>query len=83
MSSIYSVVIAMMFFVSDLYLFGDPLNRQTFRGSFVLAGPEGREPDGKGNNTREVGLQEALFALYQNSELRSCFVSADILALDR
>lgn len=72
---------------TDMYLFGDPLNRQTFRGSFVTsswetAGPgEGEEPSG--NHTREGLMRLALYDLYRNSELRSCFVSAEILAIDR
>lgn len=70
--------------IPDMYLFGDPLNRQTFRGSFVVSSwgdrPEGTDPV---NRTREADLKQALFDLYRNSELRSCFVSAEILALDR
>jgi hypothetical protein len=68
-----------------MYLFGDPLNRQTFRGSFVTGSWEGSEEgdEPKGNHTREEAMQRALHDLYRNSELRSCFVSADILALDR
>lgn len=70
--------------IPDMYLFGDPLNRQTFRGSFVVSSwgnrSEGTDP---ANRTREADLKKALFDLYRNSELRSCFVSAEILALDR
>lgn len=72
-------------FLTDLYLFGDPLNRQTFRGSFVV-GSWGQSPEGRDlplNDTREARLQRALVDLYQNSELRSCFVSGEILALDK
>ncbi|KAI8435098.1 hypothetical protein MSG28_003492 [Choristoneura fumiferana] len=77
---------AVAVYLGHMYLFGDPLNRQTFRGSFVTssweaAGPgEGDEPSG--NHTREGLMRLALYDLYRNSELRSCFVSADILALD-
>lgn len=72
-----------------MYLFGDPLNRQTFRGSFIVSswqveeGTQGKELEPKGNRTRESRLQQTLYNLYQNSELKSCFISADILALDR
>ncbi|XP_063531173.1 atrial natriuretic peptide-converting enzyme isoform X1 [Cydia strobilella] len=73
---------AVAVYLGHMYLFGDPLNRQTFRGSFVTAwGAEaGEEP--KGNHTREGVMRQALHDLYRNSELRSCFVSADVLALD-
>lgn len=74
-----------------MYLFGDPLNRQTFRGSFIVTswgasegeGDKGNDLDSRANRTRENELQLALYNLYLNSELKSCFVSADILALDR
>lgn len=77
-----------------MYLFGDPLNRQTFRGSFVVSswgsdspdeseGEKFDDPEPKGNRTRENELQQALSNIYMKSELKSCFVSADILALDR
>lgn len=74
-----------------MYLFGDPLNRQTFRGSFVVTswgnneseGGEANDLEPRSNRTRENVLQQALYNLYFNSELKSCFVSADILALDR
>lgn len=74
-----------------MYLFGDPLNRQTFLGSFVVSSWGSNESEGekfsdlelKGNRTRENELQQALVKVYLNSELKSCFVSADILALDR
>lgn len=72
-----------------MYLFGDPLNRQTFRGSFIVSslqveeGTQGKELEPKGNRTRESRLQQTLYNLYQSSELKSCFISADILALDR
>lgn len=74
-----------------MYLFGDPLNRQTFRGSFIVSswqveegeGAQGKELEPKGNRTRESRLQQTIYNLYQNSELKSCFISADILALDR
>lgn len=67
-----------------MYLFGDPLSRQTFRGSFVVSswGDEGVGPT-EGNHTRESDLRQALDDTYRASELRSCFVAADILALDR
>ncbi|KAL0893812.1 hypothetical protein ABMA27_013941 [Loxostege sticticalis] len=75
---------AVAVYLGHLYLFGDPLNRQTFRGSFVV-GSWGQSPEGRDlplNDTREARLQRALVDLYQNSELRSCFVSGEILALD-
>lgn len=75
-----------------MYLFGDPLSRQTFHGSFTVS-----------SWTREVGLERstttaspagdvqthedevrhALATLYRASDLRSCFVAADVLALDK
>ncbi|XP_026757958.2 atrial natriuretic peptide-converting enzyme [Galleria mellonella] len=77
---------AVAVYLGHLYLFGDPLNRQTFRGSFIMTfgaeGDEGKEPELKSNNTRERYLRQAIFNLYQNSELRSCFVNDEILALD-
>ncbi|KAG6449549.1 hypothetical protein O3G_MSEX006112 [Manduca sexta] len=78
---------AVAVYLGHTYLFGDPLNRQTFRGSIVLSwkqaeGAESKQFETKGNRTRENELQHVLFELYRNSELRSCFVSADILALD-
>ncbi|XP_049867168.1 atrial natriuretic peptide-converting enzyme [Pectinophora gossypiella] len=73
---------AVAVYLGHMYLFGDPLNRQTFRGSFVVAqwgeGWEGRDL----NATREGALRRALHDLYRASDLRSCFVSAEILALD-
>lgn len=74
-----------------MYLFGDPLSRQTFRGSFILTSwkPE-NNPETQvvaksidGAPAHELKLRQALAALYRTSELRSCFVAADILALDR
>ncbi|CAG5012853.1 unnamed protein product [Parnassius apollo] len=69
-----------------MYLFGDPLNRQTFRGSFVVSSwgvVEKEENDLEvRNSTRETELRKALYDTYSMSELRSCFVSAEILALD-
>lgn len=70
-----------------MYLFGDPLNRQTFRGSFVVTSwgeieEEENDLEVK-NSTREYDLRRALHDAYSNSELRSCFVGAEILALDR
>ncbi|XP_021189618.3 atrial natriuretic peptide-converting enzyme [Helicoverpa armigera] len=80
---------AVAVYFGHMYLFGDPLNRQTFRGSFVVSswGDEGggekvNDLEPRANRTRENELQQALYNLYANSELRSCFVSADILALD-
>lgn len=70
---------------ADMYLFGDPLNRQIFRGSFVVSswGNGGGEVGGgRGNHSREGDLRQALLDVYKNSQLRSCFVSAEILALD-
>ncbi|RVE50116.1 hypothetical protein evm_005322 [Chilo suppressalis] len=72
---------AVAVYLAHLYLFGDPLNRQTFRGSFVVSSWTQSEAS-QGNNTREARLQHALSDLYQNTELRSCFVTAEILALD-
>lgn len=76
-----------------MYLFGDPLSRQTFRGSFIVlswnhdAVRTSREESildpAKDSQTQEQKLRQSLTALYRSSELRSCFVSADILALDR
>ncbi|GBP59203.1 Atrial natriuretic peptide-converting enzyme [Eumeta japonica] len=60
----------------DMYLFGDPLNRQTFRGSFVVTSW------GAHGDDRENTLGLALHDVYQGSDLRSCFVGADVLALD-
>ncbi|XP_041977269.1 atrial natriuretic peptide-converting enzyme [Aricia agestis] len=71
---------AVAVYLGHMYLFGDPLNRQTFRGSFI-AGAWAEIPTG-GNITREGDMQKAIFNAYRNSELRSCFVSADALALD-
>ncbi|CAB3242080.1 unnamed protein product [Arctia plantaginis] len=81
---------AVAVYLGHMYLFGDPLNRQTFLGSFVVSSWGSDESEGekfndlelKGNRTRENELQQALFNVYLNSELKSCFVSADILALD-
>ncbi|XP_060810900.1 atrial natriuretic peptide-converting enzyme isoform X2 [Amyelois transitella] len=76
---------AVAVYLGHMYLFGDPLNRQTFRGSFVIAlGVEGEfgDPEARGNATKEGFLQAALTDLYRTSELRSCFVAADVLALD-
>lgn len=74
--------------IADLYLLGDPLNRQTFRGSFVVSSWKSEENEfnigsWKNNRTRENEMQQKLTKIYQNSDLRSCFVSADILALDK
>lgn len=68
-----------------MYLFGDPLNRQTFRGSFVASswGTQDISLEGKNNSTQEQELREAIFKSYRNSELRSCFVDAELLALDK
>ncbi|KAF9410977.1 hypothetical protein HW555_010109, partial [Spodoptera exigua] len=79
---------AVAVYLGHMYLVGDPLNRQTFRGSFVVSswgvseGEKGNDLEPKANRTRETELQQALYNLYLNSELKSCFVSADILALD-
>ncbi|KAJ0180464.1 hypothetical protein K1T71_003868 [Dendrolimus kikuchii] len=78
---------AVAVYLAHLYLLGDPLNRQTFRGSFVVSSWKAEENDlntgpWNENRTRENELQRKLASIYQNSELRSCFVSADILALD-
>ncbi|KAM3963433.1 atrial natriuretic peptide-converting enzyme [Aphomia sociella] len=77
---------AVAVYLGHMYLFGDPLNRQTFRGSFIMTfntdGAQGKELELQGNNTRENYLRQALFDLYRNSELRSCFVNDEILALD-
>ncbi|XP_026742483.1 atrial natriuretic peptide-converting enzyme [Trichoplusia ni] len=81
---------AVAVYLGHMYLFGDPLNRQTFRGSFVVTswgnneseGGEANDLEPRSNRTRENVLQQALYNLYFNSELKSCFVSADILALD-
>ncbi|XP_068629335.1 atrial natriuretic peptide-converting enzyme [Battus philenor] len=77
---------AVAVYLGHMYLFGDPLNRQTFRGSFVVsswgeADTEDVDLDSR-NTTRELELRQALHDTYSNSELRSCFVSAEILALD-
>ncbi|CAG9783675.1 unnamed protein product [Diatraea saccharalis] len=72
---------AVAVYLAHLYLFGDPLNRQTFRGSFVVASWPQNEAI-QGNITREAVLQQSFLNLYQNTELRSCFVAAEILALD-
>ncbi|KAL4702504.1 hypothetical protein ACJJTC_001389 [Scirpophaga incertulas] len=78
---------AVAVYLGHMYLFGDPLNKQTFRGSFVVTSwdePQARRVTSEqtSNSTRENLLYVALMDLYQNSELRSCFVSAEILALD-
>ncbi|XP_053625313.1 atrial natriuretic peptide-converting enzyme isoform X2 [Plodia interpunctella] len=76
---------AVAVYLGHMYLFGDPLNRQTFRGSFVIspgAEEEVGDPETRGNATREGFLQAAITKLYRTSELRSCFVAADVLALD-
>ncbi|XP_045785110.1 atrial natriuretic peptide-converting enzyme isoform X1 [Maniola jurtina] len=78
---------AVAVYLGHMYLFGDPLNRQTFRGSFVASswGAQDDRDDAtevKGNSTRDVELRQALYDTYANSELRSCFVAAEILALD-
>lgn len=69
-----------------MYLFGDPLNRQTFRGSFVASAWTEDErdaaPELRGNRTRDVQLRQALYDTYARSDLRSSFVAAEILALD-
>ncbi|XP_014358510.2 atrial natriuretic peptide-converting enzyme isoform X1 [Papilio machaon] len=77
---------AVAVYLGHMYLFGDPLNRQTFRGSFVVTswgetGEEENDLEVK-NTTREYDLRQALHDAYSNSELRSCFVGAEILALD-
>lgn len=67
-----------------MYLFGDPLNKQTFRGSFIIKkNAEDIQSWKESNQTTENAFQHILFQIYQNSELQSCFVSADVLALDR
>lgn len=81
---------AVAVYFGHMYLFGDPLNRQTFRGSFVISSWGANESEGyefidiepKDNRTRETELQQMLSNLYLNSELKSCFVGADVLALD-
>ncbi|XP_072943335.1 atrial natriuretic peptide-converting enzyme [Epargyreus clarus] len=74
---------ALAVYLGHMYLFGDPLNRQTFRGSFVVSSWEPRaDLDVTGNSTRESEMQQALADVYKNSELRSCFVGAELLALD-
>ncbi|XP_046964777.1 atrial natriuretic peptide-converting enzyme isoform X1 [Vanessa cardui] len=76
---------AVAVYLGHMYLFGDPLNRQTFRGSFVATSWGTQDqiiPEAKDNATREGELRQAIFDSYTKSELRSCFVAADILALD-
>lgn len=74
-----------MYLFTDMYLFGDPLNRQTFRGSFVVSswGNQEASLEVRDNSTREQELREAIFKSYRTSELRSCFVAAELLALDK
>ncbi|CAH2074127.1 unnamed protein product, partial [Iphiclides podalirius] len=73
---------AVAIYLGHMYLFGDPLNKQTFRGSFVVSS-WGEESDLEvKNSTRELELRKTLENIYSNSELRSSFVSAEILALD-
>ncbi|KAJ2952813.1 hypothetical protein O0L34_g7177 [Tuta absoluta] len=71
---------AVAVYLGHMYLFGDPLNRQTFRGSFAVARWGGGW--GAGNRTREGDVSRALSDLYRRSDLRSCFTGAEILALD-
>ncbi|XP_038215326.1 atrial natriuretic peptide-converting enzyme [Zerene cesonia] len=76
---------AVAVYLGHMFLFGDPLNRQTFRGSFIVSswGPrEDLSMDVKDNSTRESQMQQMLHDVYSSSELRSCFMDADILALD-
>ncbi|XP_011548468.3 atrial natriuretic peptide-converting enzyme [Plutella xylostella] len=82
---ILMLLTAVAVYLGHMYLFGDPLNRQIFRGSFVVSswGDGGGEAGGgRGNHSREGDLRQALLDVYKNSQLRSCFVSAEILALD-
>lgn len=72
--------------ISDMYLFGDPLNRQTFRGSFVATSWGTKDqilPEVKENVTREGELRQAIIDSFSKSELRSCFVTAEVLAIDK
>ncbi|CAK1552115.1 unnamed protein product [Leptosia nina] len=76
---------AVAVYLGHMYLFGDPLNRQTFRGSFVMSSWSSKEDlnlDVGDNSTRESEMQHILFDVYSRSELRSCFEGADILAID-
>lgn len=75
-----------IYYFTDMYLFGDPLKRQTFKGSFIVSPWSSKEDftlDLANNSTRESELQQILFDVYSRSDLRSCFVAADILALDK
>ncbi|XP_032513882.2 atrial natriuretic peptide-converting enzyme isoform X1 [Danaus plexippus] len=75
---------AVAVYLGHMYLFGDPLNRQTFRGSFVVSTWDSSDEmlsDSK-NGTREMEMRQVLYNTYRTSELHSCFVSAEILALD-
>ncbi|XP_045519757.1 atrial natriuretic peptide-converting enzyme [Pieris brassicae] len=76
---------AVAVYLGHMYLFGDPLNRQTFKGSFIVSSWSSKEDlslNLADNSTRESELQQLLADVYSRSELRSCFVGADILALD-
>ncbi|XP_012544680.3 atrial natriuretic peptide-converting enzyme [Bombyx mori] len=74
---------AVAVYLGHMYLFGDPLNKQTFRGSFIIkSNAEDIQSWKESNQTTENAFQHILFQIYQNSELQSCFVSADVLALD-
>lgn len=80
-------------YLGHMYLFGDPLSRQTFRGSFVVSSwtledqvdsirRESASVKADDAKAYEHQLRQSLAALYRASELRSCFVGADVLALD-
>ncbi|XP_050672750.1 atrial natriuretic peptide-converting enzyme-like [Leptidea sinapis] len=76
---------AVAIYLGHMFLFGDPLKRQTFKGSFIATAWGHREEgdfDANDNSTSEGEMRQMLYNIYSNSELRSCFVSADILALD-